>query len=424
MRAVPIGRSAAGALMRTALFVLAVALIAPGCNRRHCVPGEVAARKYVDVSCGAEAHAPVAPSRLREVEAEFYRRTAATAPAARPYQFLALSGGGMYGAFGVGVLTGWTESGARPEFDAVTGISTGALMATYAFLGPRYDGTLYEAMVGVDRNDLLGIRFRPGPLVTESVFHNRPIRRMLDRYVTAELLAEVAAAHAAGRRLYVGTTNLDSRKLIIWDMGAIASRGTPESVELYRTILLASASVPVAFPPVRIPVEVDGHCYEELHVDGGASDEVIFRPFMVADLNRANGLSGAVAPAGSVLYVVNNGKLYADPSCVRPTIFALLTATSSSVLYGKSRDELFRIYLNCLETGVLFRSTEIPRDVPVGSAGALGVDDESQRQFFRLGVEAGHLPGQSPGWRDLPAGTDPTEQTMPRTGTRFLTEPR
>ncbi|HYH67562.1 MAG TPA: patatin-like phospholipase family protein, partial [Urbifossiella sp.] len=324
--------------MRTALFVLAVALIAPGCSRRNCVPAELAGRKYVDISCGADAHAPVGPGRLREVEAEFYRRTAQNAPPARPYQFLALSGGGMYGAFGVGVLTGWTESGTRPEFDAVTGISSGALMSTYAFLGPRYDATLYEAMVGVERNDILGIRFRPGPLVTQSVFQNRPIRRMLEKYVTADLLAEVAAAHAAGRRLYVGTTNIDSRKLILWDMGAIASRGTPESVELYRTILLASSSVPVAFPPVRIPVEVDGRCYEELHVDGGASDEVVFRPFMVTDLNRANGVPGSVAPAGSVLYVVNNGMLYAEPSCVSRNVFSLLNATAQSIIYGKTRD--------------------------------------------------------------------------------------
>jgi len=410
--------------MRTALFVLAVALIAPGCNRLHCVPADVAARKYVDISCAADAHAPVAPSRLREIEAEFHRRTAAAAPPARPYQFLALSGGGMYGSFGIGVLHGWTASGARPEFDAVTGISTGALMATFAFLGPRYDADLYEAMVGVERNDLVGLRAPGTLLLSPSVFQNRPIRRLINKHITAEVVAEVAAAHDAGRRLYVGTTNLDSRKLIIWDMGAIAGRGTPEGLELYRTILLASASVPAAFPPVRIPVEVDGTCYEELHVDGGASDEVIFRPFMVTDLNRANGVPGSVAPAGSVLYVVNNGKIYAQPSCVSRRIFSLVNASFSSVLYGKTRDELYRIYLNCLETGVLFRATAIPQDVPVEASGMLGVSGESQQRIYRVGVEEGRRPGQAPGWRDLPAGTDPTEQTMPRSGTRFVTVPK
>jgi hypothetical protein len=410
--------------MRIPLFVLAVALLAPGCSRRHCVPTDVAARKYVDVSCPAEAHAPVPPSRLREIEAEFHRRAAGNAPPTRPYHFLALSGGGFYAPFGVGVLTGWTESGTRPDFDAVTGISSGALTATFAFLGPRYDGVLYESMVGLERADILGVRVPPALPFASSIFHNRPIRRRIEKYITAEVVAEVAAAHAAGRRLYVGTTNVDTRKLVIWDMGEIASRGTPEGLELYRTVLLASAAVPLAFPPVRIPVEVDGRCYDELHVDGAASDEVIFRPFMVADLNRANGLPGAVAPAGTVLYVINNGKVYADPSCVPRRIFPLVSASFASVRYGKSRDELYRIYLNCLETGVQFRSTAIPQSVVIDGDGPLGVSDASQQEFYRVGVEQGRVPGQAPGWRDLPAGTDPTEQTMPRAGTRFVTVPR
>ncbi|HEX4609612.1 MAG TPA: patatin-like phospholipase family protein, partial [Urbifossiella sp.] len=144
--------------MRTALLLLVAALMTPGCARRHCVPPEIAKRPMADIDCPPDAHAPVGPCRLREVEAEFRRRTEAAAPPARPYQFLALSGGGMYGAFGIGVVHGWTETGARPEFDAVTGISTGALMATFAFLGHQYDPGLYEAMVGVQRNDLLGRR--------------------------------------------------------------------------------------------------------------------------------------------------------------------------------------------------------------------------------------------------------------------------
>ncbi|QDU22693.1 patatin-like phospholipase family protein [Urbifossiella limnaea] len=410
--------------MRTVLVVLTVTLIAPGCNRRHCVPAELAERKYVDVSGGAEARASVGPSRLREVEAEFQRRTTPAAPPARPYNFLALSGGGFYSAFGVGVLTGWTESGTRPEFDAVTGISSGALIATFAFLGPRYDAPLYEAMVGVERKDLLGHRIPPAHLFAPSLFNNRRFRQRIDKYITTEVVAEVAAAHAAGRRLYVGTTDVDRRKLVIWDMGAIATRGTPEALELYRTVLTASASVPLAFPPVRIPVEVDGHCYDELHVDGAASDEVIFRRVMVEELNRANGLPGSVAPAGSVLYVLNNGKVYAEPSCVPRRVFPLVSASFASVRYGKSRDELFRVYLNCLETGVLFRSTALPQDVPVDGAGPLGVSNESQRRFYQAGVEEGRRPGAAPGWRDLPVGADPGEQTMPRAGTRFVTEPR
>lgn len=411
--------------MRTALLLLVLALSAPGCTRRNCVPPELARQNLTELGCGPDLHAPACPTRLREIEAEFRAKTAAAAPPARPYQFLALSGGGMYGAFGIGVLDGWSDTGARPEFDVVTGISTGALMATFAFLGPQYDDQLYEAMVGVHRHDLLGLRPIPLAVVSDSLFHNRRIRRRLEQYITPQVVAEVAAAHAAGRRLYIGTTNLDSRKLVIWDMGEIASRGTPEAVELYRTVLLASASVPVAFPPVRIPVEIDGVRYEELHVDGGASDEVIFRPFMVGDLNRANGIPGCVAPPGSTLYVVNNGRLYADPSCVRPRILPLLNASFRSVIYGKTRDELYRIYLNCLETGVMFRATAVPQSVVLGgSGGGLDLDNEAQTRLFQAGLELGRRPGVGEGWRDLPAGAEPHEQAMPRSGTRFMTTPR
>ncbi|MBN9520640.1 patatin-like phospholipase family protein [bacterium] len=409
--------------MRTALLLVTVALAVPGCARHHCVPPELAKQQLTELGCGTDLHAPVGATRLREMEAEFRQKTAAAAPAARPYQFLVLSGGGMYGAFGIGVLDGWTDTGARPEFDAVTGISTGALMATFAFLGPRYDAQLYEAMVGIHRNELIGLR--PIPFLGDALFHNRPIRHRLERYITPQVIAEVAAAHAAGRRLYVGTTNLDTRRLVIWDMGEIASRGTPESVELYRTILLASASVPVAFPPVRIPVEVDGRHYEELHVDGGACDEVVFRPFMVADLNRANGIPGCVAPAGSVLYIVSNGKLYAEAACVRPRILSLLNASFRSVIYGKSRDELYRIYLNCLETGVMFRATAVPQDLYLGgSGGGLDLDDETQTRLFQAGLELGRRPGVGVDWLDLPPGAELHEQEMPRSGTRFMTTPR
>lgn len=411
--------------MRIALLLTAATLAAGGC-RRHCVPEELSARKYVDVSAAADGHAPVGPGRLREVEAEFHRRAAAAAaaPPARPYTFLALSGGGMYGAFGVGVLGGWTASGARPEFDAVTGISTGALMATFAFLGPQYDAALYEAMVGVDRNDLLGRRPAVAVLFGDAVFNSRPLRRRVEKYITPEVIAEVAAAHAAGRRLYLGTTNLDTRRLVLWDMGAIASRGGEEAIKLYHTVLLASAAVPGAFPPVRIPVEVDGRCFEELHVDGGASDEVVFRPFMVGDLNRAHGVPGAVAPAGSVLYIVNNGRLYAEPSCVTPRILPLVSASFRAMIYGKTRDELYRIYLNCLECGVAFRATATPDSISFRGATGLGVSDEDQGRLFAVGQEIGRTAGVGPQWRDLPAGTNPAEQLMPRTGTRFVTVPR
>jgi hypothetical protein len=403
------------------LAVLALAA-GPGCGR-NCVPEPLAAsaRNWVDLTLPPDAHAPVSPGITREVAAEFRRRGAAAhPPGGRPYHFLALSGGGLYGAFGVGVLNGWTEAGTRPHFDVVTGISTGALMATFAFLGPRYDRFLAENMTGLDRRDILRVRPAVG---SGSLFSSRPLARKIDQFFTPELLCEVAREHAAGRRLYVGTTNLDTRGLVIWDMGAIASRGTPEALDLYRSVVLASSAVPVAYPPVRIPVEVDGRRYEELHADGGVSDTVIFRAFMVADLNRAAGRPGHWAPAGTTLWVVNNGKLYADPDCVRVDLLRLLGASFRSIIYGETRDEFYRIYLNCLETGVNFRLTAIPQDLRVSTA-ALRLEPEEQQQLFETGRRVGHGVLTGEGWRDLPPGTDPTEQALPRAGTRFTSSGR
>jgi hypothetical protein len=403
-----------------ALLLLPLAL---GCHR-NCVPEPLTnPRNLVDLCAAPEGHAPVGRGMTREVAEEFRRRGAGMhPPAARPYHFLALSGGGLYGSFGVGVLCGWTEAGTRPQFDVVTGISTGALMATFAFLGPEYDGHLRENMIGVTRGDIARTRSAFRIPFADAVFSSRPLARRIEVVITPEMVWEVGRAHAAGRRLYIGTTNIDTRRLVIWDMGAIAAQGTPESVALYRAIILASSSIPGAFPPVRIPVEIDGKKYEELHVDGGVSDEVIFRALMVADLNRMRGGAGWWAPPGSTLYVISNGKLYADPTCVSPVrVFRLVTSSFRSIIYGKMRDELYRIYLNCLETGVEFRLTAIPKDFRVSSTGSLQLPKSDQQRLFETGRQIGQAGGCCPVWRDLPSGTDPDEQASPRSGTRFAT---
>ena len=407
------------------VVVLVVAALAvPGCARRHCVPESIShTRNLVDLGAATDAHAPVEPGVTREVEAEFRRRIATKHPAgARPYNFLALSGGGMYGSFGVGVLNGWTETGARPEFDVVTGISTGALIATYAFLGPQYDATLKDNLLGVTRGDILRRRSILHIPFADAVYTSRPMAKRIEEEITPAVLADVAAAHAAGRRLYIGTTNIDTLRLVIWDMGAIASRGTCESLELYRKIVLASSSIPGVFPPVRIDVEVDGCKYDELHVDGGVSDEVIFRAFMVADLNKAVGRPGAYAPPHSTLYVIGNGKLYADSHCVHPHLTNTISASAKSIIYGKTRDELYRIYLNCMETGVEFRLTALPQTFRLEVSGGLSVTPEDQQRLFEEGRKAGmKTMVVGDGWRDVPPGTDSSEQAMPRTGTRFRT---
>ncbi len=408
-----------------AFLVIALVGAIPACApERNCVPEHLAkSATLTDCCLPMGSHAPVDPDAIRRVSDEFRNRGVSQhPPGTRPYNFLAISGGGLYGAFGAGVLFGWEENGTRPQFDAVTGISIGSLMATFAFLGPQYDHVLRKNTSGIALDDLVRRRSILTIPFTDAIFSSDRLSKKIDEAFPDSVLCDVAKAHATGRRLYVGTTNLDARKLVIWDMGAIASRGTPEAYALYRKVSLASCSVPGAFPPVHISVQIDGKTYEELHGDGGASEEVIFRPFMVTDLNRAAGRPGMIAPPGSTLFMIGNGKLYADPECVSPRIFPQVKAGVRSIIYAKGRDEFYRIYLNCLETGVDFRLTAVPDSVPLGRS-SLQLSAEDQIRLVSEGRKIGLTAPFGPGWLDVPPGADPTGHALPRAGTCFTSTP-
>ena len=204
-------------------------------------------------------------------------------PAARPrpdhdVNVLALSGGGAGGAFAAGLLDGWTRRGTRPAFDVVTGVSTGALIAPFAFLGPGYDAALAKLYTGEGAGGIA----EPANIVSiatgDGLLDPGPLRRMVEAYATPELLAAVAAEHRRGRRLLVVTTNLDAQRPVVWDMGAIAASGRPDAPALFRDVLVASASVPAVFPPVMIRVEAGPRTLEEMHVDGVATAQIFIRP--------------------------------------------------------------------------------------------------------------------------------------------------
>ena len=197
----------------------------------------------------------------------------------QPASILALSGGSDVGAFGAGILCGWTAHGdrspfKRPSFKLVTGISTGALIAPFAFLGPKYDDTLRQLYTGVTSKDIFRLKLLTF-LWRDSIADTKPLAQKLDQYVDEAMVAEVAAEHAKGRRLIIGTTQLDAQRLVLWDMGVIASSPDPEAVRLFRKIMLTSASIPGFFPPQYIRVEAEGNYYEEMHVDGGTTAEVV-----------------------------------------------------------------------------------------------------------------------------------------------------
>lgn len=193
------------------------------------------------------------------------------------FNILALSGGAAGGAYGAGVLTGLTKAGRRPDFAIVTGVSTGALIAPLAFLGSAWDDRLTDAYVGGHAAELLSLR-RLNSALGPSIFKGESLDRLVETFVDTEMVEAVAAEHLKGRRLLIATTNLDSQRAVVWDMGEIAARGGDDALKLFRTLLVASSSVPGIFPPKLIDVEVDGRPHQEMHVDGGVAAPLFLMP--------------------------------------------------------------------------------------------------------------------------------------------------
>ncbi len=341
------------------------------------------------------------------------RRDGGPAPARR--SVLVLSGGGTYGAYTAGVLVGWSETGCRPRFDVVTGISTGALIAPFAFAGPRYDALIAHFYTGTEGRDLF--RVRPLRAIrSESLADNTALARTLDEIITPEFLREVGAWHARGRRLYVGTTELESRRPVVWDLGAVAYRGTPADLDLFRKVLLASAAVPGFFPPVRIPVEVDGRWFEERHVDGGVTQTLFFRPPYLSPELRSD--PGALR--GTDVYVIVAGKLYPDPEPTRARVLAVARSGVTAGLSAQTRGELARLYAVCALAGMNFHLAAIPADYPA----LRSATEFDQAEMVRL-FEAGRQAARSGvAWRSTPPGAEPGEGTLERSGTQLNEVPQ
>jgi hypothetical protein len=282
---------------------------------------------------------------------------------------LSLSGGGQNGAFGAGFLIGWRESGRRPEFDVVGGVSTGALLATHALLGtPADDAVLEELYTGITKDDIYTARGITGLLSgTDSLKDTAPLRALIAKHITAETLERVAAAYDDNRLLVVGTTNVDYAQTWVWNMSLIAEAG---DLELYRNVLLASASFPIVFPPV----EIDGH----LFVDGAARSNVV-----------VVGMGGTSKPKPPLygpgnIYMIDNGRLNHAPEALRRALGDVAATTVSVMMDQSMQTALTRSYFGARLLGYRFKMVAIPDDVDIGND-PLAFDPEQMRAAFDAG---------------------------------------
>jgi hypothetical protein len=289
--------------------------------------------------------------------------------------WLAISGGGSDGAYGAGVLTGWSEAGTRPEFAMVTGVSIGGLIAPFAFLGSRYDEELHKNFTTIGAADIFEDR-----TTRDSLFDYWPLKRIIEQRVTAKLLSEIAAEHARGRRLLVVTTNLDAGRRVIWNMGAIAARGE-QGLKLFRDILLASSSIPGFFSPVPIEVEANGKKFHELHGDG-----TLTAPFFVVPETMLSAHSASRLPF-SQLYVLVNSKLGPEFKMPEHNIPGVLGRSIGVALTAALRAELMLIYVGAQRHGIALHIAHVDPAFDHPSRGPF--DGKYMQALYDVGVAAG-----------------------------------
>jgi predicted acylesterase/phospholipase RssA len=301
----------------------------------------------------------VLAARERERQALTSSETGGVLPAAA---LLAVSGGGDKGAFGAGLLCGWSEAGTRPQFKAVTGVSTGALIAPFAFAGPEYDHVLRTVYTSLGPADVARKRHFLAAITDDGMADNRPLWDQISRHVDESLMKKIAAEHGKGRILLVGTTNLDARQPIIWNLGKIAASDAPGALDLFRSILLASAAIPGAFPPTMFRVEADGRSFEEMHVDGGASAQVFVYPPRM----RAVAASlGEEMVRELELYVIRNSYLRSSWAPVARRTIDIAGPAIASLIHTQGLGDLCRIYLTAQMDGIDFNLAYIDDDFHV-----------------------------------------------------------
>ncbi len=314
-----------------------------------------------------------------EKNAQRYTADLLRASAGDAVNVLALSGGGAGAAFGAGALTGLTKAGTRPRFDIVTGVSAGALTAPFAFLGPTWDAQLTESFSGQRSANLVQFRLT-GLLFGSSILKGKPLADLVDHYATEEMLRAIAVEAAKGRLLMIATTDLDSERTVIWDIGAIATQGGPAALKLFRQVLIASASIPGLFPPVMIPVETSGSILEEMHVDGSTTASLFIAPEIASILpDQLVGIRGAN------VYIMANGQYGATTitTPVRATSIAMRGIQAS--LHSSTRGAVLAALALAMRNDMNLKVTAIPDDYPFN--GLLDLKPERMQALFNFGAQ-------------------------------------
>lgn len=385
-RRAPTDRRGVFARMRRGLFPFVVFALISGCTSLPRAPAPLDDDVLADIPgiSGARFWGDTHPDQLDEITAMLREQRQRSGVGQEA--LLALSGGADDGAFGAGLLNAWTDRGDRPEFILVTGVSTGALSAPFAFLGPRYDQDLRAVYGGFPPERIFQLRSIFGILRSNSAADDGPLADLIAEFVDDAMLADVAIEHRRGRRLFVQTTHLDAQRPVIWDMGRIAESDAPNAEALFEKVLLASASVPGVFPPVIVDVMRDGEVFDELHVDGGVVSE-----FTVPEAwqQTIHADPDSVSDARATLYLIRNGRVKPQPEATRNSLFGVASRSLSTLLKFHGIGDMDRAHAAARSRGIDYRATWItesfdaPKSTPFDQAYMAALFDYGYQRMLR-----------------------------------------
>lgn len=390
------------------LCLLFVSLVLAGCatpQRLPAVPLSLASSAVPLDIPDARFYADSDVERMSALANESYQRAKAAGlengkAGKHPRYFLAISGGGDDGAYGAGVLAGWSVRGDRPQFTVVTGVSTGALSAPFAFLGPEYDEQLKSIYTETGPDDVFKPRGLMAAVADDAMADATPLRNKIASYVDARMVQRIAEEYGKGRILLILTTNLDQGRSVIWNIGAIAASGHPRSRELIVDVLLASAAVPGIFPPVMIGITVDGKHYQEMHVDGGAVSQVFLYPPTFSLKQKMKELR--IKDAKPVAFIIRNGRLHRPEENVERKTLKIAQQAISTMTASSGVNDLYRMYLTTKRDGVAFNLAYISDDFVLPYKGPF--DKSYMNSLYDYGYQAAlagyHWQTKPPGYRD------------------------
>ena len=387
------------------IYIVAALLTCSGCATiRHPVPKDLISKTMVNNMAEIRTiigmpNPALQKSLIDSIKEENPEDFPSGLDGTKTYPMLVISGGSANGAYGAGLLKGWSDQGTRPVFKVVTGVSTGAITAPFAFLGSGYDGELEKLFTSMSTKDVMSPKGPLQILFGDSLASNKPLAREIDKAVDQNLLKRIAEAHDRGRRLFVGTTYLDAQRFIVWDMGAIAKRG---DLELFKKVILASASIPIMFPPAFIHVEANGISYDEMHVDGGAITQM-FTLYKVLDSagSIAKELNVDPSKIKSKCYLIRNGYVTPGYGVVKDNVTAIATSAFDTMINNQGIGDTYRIYAQMQKRGNDYNLAFIPPDFrPVKKE---EFDEHAMKELYARGYKDA-VGGYK--WHKTPPGLD------------------